>query len=314
MFSIYKKYCIVFLFLFISGCARDPEINNKIDLDGNEIFDPSLDHPENYLLSKKFPNPTTAQLNTPVVITVHGFSASTWEWDEFSGWSKSLGTFLTSQVLLGGHGMTYEVFKKSTWHDWQKPIIREYKSLDSMGYKNISLAGSSTGAPLILELISSGKLRAFRQPKHIIMIDPIVIPSNKFLTIICFVGPIIGYTETPLDSLENGHYYKYRPQEALKQLMDLLEVTRHNLEDGITFPDSISLHIYKSMHDASADPVSALLLYKGISTTYGKPSVKMVNSNLHVFTYLKGRNSYTEEDKKLQLQTFGEMESILLGL
>lgn len=179
MSSICKKYFGALLLSLVVSCADDPEINNAVDLDGIEIFDPSLDHPENYLLSKKFPNPTDQQLNTPVIITVHGFSASTWEWDEFCDWGKIQGSFLTSQVLLGGHGMTYEVFKKASWRDWQKTIIKEYKSLDSLGYTHISLVGSSTGAPLILELIKSGKLSSFRQPEHIIMIDPIVLPSNK---------------------------------------------------------------------------------------------------------------------------------------
>jgi carboxylesterase len=302
---------VVFLLLTVS-CAKDPDINDAVDLDGDVIFDPSLDHPENYLLSKKIPNPTTQQLKMPVVITVHGFSASTWEWDEFCEWSTSRGTFLTSQVLLGGHGMTYEVFKTSKWEDWQRPIIREYKALDSLGYTNINIVGSSTGGTLILEMIISRKLANYRQPEHIVMVDPIVLPSNKMLSLIGFVGPMIGYTETSLDSVENGHYYKYRPQEALKQLLELLEITRHDLEDGITFTDNTSLNIYKSIHDNSADPVSALLLYKGISTSLGKPQVKIVDSDFHVFTYLKGRDSYSDKDKALQLTTFAEIEILLV--
>jgi len=311
MYSIYKIVGVAFLLMMTVACSDDPVIDNAVDLDGTEIYDPSLDHPENYLLSHKIPNPTPEQLSMPVAITVHGFSASTWEWDEFCNWSKPRNKILASQLLLGGHGMTYEVFKKSTWKDWQAPIINEYKALDSMGYTNISLVGSSTGGTLILEMLASGKLNSYRQPKHVIMIDPIIIPSNKFLSLIEFVGPAIGYTETQLDSAENGHYYKYRPQEALKQLLNLLEKSRHDLEDGVVFPDNVTLHIYKSIHDNSADPVSALLMYKGIRTTFGKPVVTMVTSNLHVFTYLKGRNSYSESDWELQQTTFSEMEAII---
>lgn len=311
MYFNYNIYWILFSLLILCSCAKEPVIDDAVDLDGDEIFDPSLNHPENYLLSKMYPHPTIEQLKMPVVLTVHGFSASTWEWDEFCDWSKDRNVLLTSQLLLGGHGMTYEVFKNATWHDWQRPIIEEYRLLDSLGYQDISLAGSSTGATLILEALCSGKLSGYRMPKHFIMIDPIVLPSNKLLSIISFVGPVMGYTETPLDSAENGHYYKYRPQEALNQLMDLLELTRHNLEDGLTLPNGVSLHVYKSIKDPSADPVSALLIYKGVSTSYGKPTVKMVDSKLHVFTYLKGRNSYTDADKTLQLKTFEEMENIV---
>ena len=307
----FSKYLVVLFLSLMFGCTDEPPIDDLVDLDGVEIYDPSLDHPEDYLLSKKILNPTDIELNTPVVITIHGFSASTWEWDEFCEWSRDRGSFLTSQILLGGHGMTYEVFKNSTWEDWQQPILREYRLLDSIGYRNICFAASSTGAPLILEAIRSGKFAGYRTPDHFIMIDPIVLPSNKMLSMIGFVGPIIGYTETLLDSAENGHYYKYRPQEALNQLLELIELTRHNLEDGITLPTGISLHVYKSIKDPSADPISALLIYKGITTSFGKPSVTMVESSLHVFTYLKGRNSYTEADKALQMRTFEEIESVV---
>lgn len=306
-----SKYLGLVVLSFMFGCADEPPIVDLVDLDGVEIYDPSLDHPEEYLLSRKILNPTDIELNTPVIIAVHGFSASTWEWYEFCEWSRDRGIFLTSQILLGGHGMTYEVFKNSTWEDWLQPILREYRLLDSIGYRNISLAGSSTGAILILEAIRSGKFAGYRIPEHIIMIDPIVLPSNKMLSMIGFVGPIIGYTETSLESVENGHYYKYRPQEALKQLLELIELTRHNLEDGIILPSGISLHVYKSIKDPSADSISALLIYKGITTSYGKPSVIMVESSLHVFTYLKGRSSYTEADKALQLRTFEEIESVV---
>ena len=311
MYSVYKTYWILALLAILMSCSKDPDIDNTVDLDGTEIYDPSLDHPENYLLSKQIATPTPEQLNTPVIITVHGFSASTWEWDEFCEWSKIRGTYLTSQILLGGHGLTYEYFKNASWEDWQSTIIKEYKALDSIGYTNISLVGSSTGAPLILEMIESGKIATCQQPHHIIMIDPIILPSNKSLTLINFVGLFIGYTKTSLDSAENGHYYKYRPKEALAELLDLLEKTRHNLEDGITLPDKMSLHIYKSIKDGSADPVSAVLLYKGVTTSYGKPNVKMVDSNLHVFTYLKGRNSYSANDKALQINIFLEIETTI---
>jgi carboxylesterase len=309
----FKCLATVLLLAVSTACADEPDIDDAIDLDGNEIYDPSLDHPEDYLLSHKLPHPTAEQLQMPVAITVHGFSASTWEWDEFCGWCSDRDKVLTSQLLLGGHGMTYEVFKKSTWSDWQQPIIREYRRLDSLGYTNISLIGSSTGGTLILEVMASGKLSAYQRPSHVFMIDPIIIPSNKLLSLIGFVGPVIGYTQTSLDEAENGHYYKYRPHEALKQLVALVDQSRKDLEDGIRFPDGVSLSVYKSLHDSSADPVSALLIYKGVSTSLGKPNVTLVESDLHVFTYLKGRNSYSENDKLLQIQTFLEIESLLTG-
>ncbi|PZX17860.1 carboxylesterase [Breznakibacter xylanolyticus] len=309
----FKTLGFIALLWLTTACNLSPDIDDAIDLDGTQIYDPSLAHPEQYLLSYQHPAPTSDQLNLPVAITVHGFSASTWEWDEFCQWSHDRGQLLTSQVLLGGHGIDYQAFKTASWGEWQRPILEEYQRLEAMGYKHLYLAGSSTGATLILELMASGKLAGSQRPESIIMIDPIIIPSNKFLSLVGFVGPIMGFVETPLDEAENGHYYKYRPHEALNQLLRLTDRVRHDLEDDITLPPGTTLTVYKSLRDASADPVSALLLYKGISTSAGKPTVKMVDSDLHVFTYLKGSNNVSEHDKTLQNQTFMEMEAIMHG-
>jgi carboxylesterase len=301
--------CIVFLML---ACSKTPTIDETTMIDGGTLPDPSIAHPEKYLISYAIPNPTIQQQQTPVIIAVHGYSATTFEWDEFRHWGDSVGTFYTSQVLLGGHGRSYEDFKNASWQDWQKPISDEYNRLVTLGFKNISLVGSSTAGPLILNLLYTNTLPQANLPKHVIFIDPIVIASSKLLSLIDIVGPIISYTETSLDPNEQGHYYQYRPQESLNQLQDLLNTTREKLEDGITLPPSQQLIIYKSKKDPSADPYSAVLLYKGVKTSDGqKIEIRMVDSQLHVFTYLKGRKTYSLKDKELQLKTFGEIEEIV---
>lgn len=66
----------------------------------------------------------------PVLIAAHGYSASTFEWDELRKYADSVKSgILISQVLLGGHGRTYQDFKNSTWRDWQASILNEYKNL-----------------------------------------------------------------------------------------------------------------------------------------------------------------------------------------
>lgn len=299
---------ILFIAYMMQTCSKTPVIDDKTMIDGGSLPDPSIAHPEKYLVSYALPNPTAAQLQTPVVITVHGYSATTYEWDEFRHWADSVGTFFTSQVLLGGHGSSYEDFKKATWQDWQKPIINEYNRLVNIGFKNISLSGSSTAGPLILNLLYTNAFPPANLPKHIIFIDPIVIASSKLLSMIDLVGPAIGFVETNLDPKEQGHYYQYRPQESLNELQNLLNITRKKLEEGITLPQSVKLIVYKSKKDPSADPFSAVLLYKGVSTSDGKNiDVRMVDSQLHVFTYLQGRKYYTPKDKELQLKTFREI-------
>jgi carboxylesterase len=294
--------------LITQACSKAPEIDEKTMVDGGALPDPSIAHPEKYLVSYAFPNPTPAQLQTPVIVTAHGYSATTFEWDEFRHWADSVGTCYTSQVLLGGHGRSYEEFKKATWQDWQKPILDEYNRLTNLGFKKIILVGSSTSGPLILNLLYSNAFPKTNLPRQVVFIDPIVIASSKLLSVVDLVGPALGYVETSLDPNEQGHYYQYRPQESLNELQDLLYLTRIKLEDGITLPSSVNLVVYKSKQDPSADPYSAVLLYKGVTTSNGDPiDIRMVNSHLHVFTYLKGRKSYTTMDKELQLKTFKEI-------
>lgn len=302
---------LIFTF-FIMGCNPTPEIDNAVMLDGNQIFDLTLTQPQKYLVSAYLPNPTSQEKNTPVIIAAHGYTATTFEWDELRAYADSSHTFYVSQVLLGGHGRTYEEFKASTWKDWQSSIIDEYIKLSSKGFKNIYLAGSSTGAPLILQLIKSGFFAGYTLPKGIFLIDPIVVSSNKTLTMVGLLGPVLGYTSVELADGEKGKWYVYRPQETLKQLMSLIDLTRRDLENGITLPANTYMKVYKSAVDDTADPVSAVMIYKGMRTSGGGMiDVEMLNSNLHVFTRLKGRDGVINADYTRQHKTFNEIEKIM---
>lgn len=304
------SYISFFVLIAFTSCVGDPQIDDTTMLDGNQIFDLSLAHPENYLMSTRFPTPTDAQKNLPVIIAAHGYSASTFEWDELRTFADSAGTFNVSQVLLGGHGRTYNDFKKATWGNWQLSIIREYKKLDSLGYKKIYFIGSSTGCPLIINMVKEKIFRDSIPFKGIFLIDPIIVSSNKTLTLVSALGPILGYTTTDLDVGEKGFWYVYRPQESLKQLMNLIDLTRQDLEKGIVLPKGAFMKTFKSKQDATADPVSAVMIYKGMRTFEGeKTEVEMVNSTLHVFTRLKGRDGVTSADKSLQKKTFKDLEN-----
>jgi len=92
-------------------------------------------------------------------------------------------------------------------------------------------------------------------------------------------------------------------------LMKLIDLTRKDLQSGITLPSGTYMKVYKSIQDAVADPVSALLIYKGMKTsTDGKIEVELVDSKLHVFTRLAGRKEFTASEAALQLRVFNEME------
>jgi carboxylesterase len=308
---IHYSFSLSLLFIVFS-CNPTPDIDDKTMLDGNQIFDLSLSKPEKYLISAAIPNPTETQKNIPVLIAAHGYTATTFEWDELRTYADSAQTFYLSQVLLGGHGQTYEDFKKSSWQDWQSSITEEYIKLSQLGFKHIYLAGSSTGAPLIVQLFVSDFFKNKTEPKGVFLIDPIVVSSNKTLTLVGLLGPVLGYTTVELSGGEKGKWYVYRPQETLKELLAVIDKTRKDLEKGIKLTNGTKLKIYKSEIDATADPVSAVMLFKGIKDSNNKNvDIEMVPSDLHVYTRLKGRDTIIKHDYELQQKTFKDFESLM---
>lgn len=306
-----KIYTLLIATLILFSCNPTPEIDDVNMLDGNQIFDLSLSQPEKYLASVYMANPTTIQKEKPVIIAAHGYSATTFEWDELREYADSAKTFNVSQVLLGGHGRTYADFKKATWQDWQSSIIDEYQKLSDLGFKNIYLAGSSTGAPLIINLLKTDIFAKHKGLKAIFLIDPIVISSNKTLTLVGLLGPVLGYNSITLADGEKGKWYIYRPQESLNQLMNLIDLTRRQLQEGILISGDLTVKVYKSDIDDNADPVGAVLIKKGIKyepSLNRKIDVQMIHSDLHVFTRLRGRDNIKPIDFSNQHKAFVEME------
>ena len=300
---------IHFLWIFFTiffACSPEPEVEDGI-LDSVEIVDPSLLNPEKYLVSAQISNPTNEDLNKPVIIAVHGYSASTFEWSELRKYlseNNLSNAILLSQVLLGGHGRSFKDFRASSYHDWQQSIEDEYDKLTVLGFKNITLVGSSTACPLIIDLLKRNYFQ--NNLKNIFFVDPIIIPSDKMLGLIGVIGPVIGYIETDLDAGEAKYWYKYRPYQTLEELNTLIIKVRKQLEGGININNKY-LKVFKSLNDASADPVSAVLLYKGISTNSGKIDVEMINSNLHVYTRLDLRPKASAKDVQNQQNTFDQI-------
>lgn len=298
--------------LILSSCSSDPTIDNTRMLDGDQIFDASIYNPQDFLVSLSIDNPTTIQKNTPVVIATHGYSASTFEWNEFRDYSDLNATILISQVLLGGHGRTYEDFKNSTWKDWQLPILNEYNALKAKGYTNINFAGSSTACALMLDMIKNGDI-GDNEMKNIFLVDPIVIPSDKIMTIVGLVGPMLGYFEATNTATEDNYWYHFRPQETVNQLLDLIDNVRKDLQKGFNLPVGTKLKVYKSMKDDTADAVSAVLLYKGLKNSDGSNiHIQMIDSDLHVVTRLEGRDTITQKDIDIQKQVFDDILMLVL--
>ncbi len=301
-----------FLVILISGCSKDPDLTEDM-LGGGVVFDPSLYDPEQFLISQAIPDPTPEQAATPVIIASHGYTATTFEWNEFREFADAHGDVYVSQVLLGGHGGKYQDFRNSSWRDWQSAIILEYDRLVQAGFQNIHFLGSSTSGALFLELLAGDPFNGKPAPGQVFLVDPIVIPSNKSLSMIQIFGPMLGYLETDQTSEEDKFWFRYRPEETLRELQNLINIVRKDLEKGFTLPQGTSLKVYKSIKDPTADPVSAVLIKRGIKTSTGNPiEVEMINSNLHVYTRLELR-PHSTTDKQNQISTFNDIIERILN-
>lgn len=297
----------VLLVLLVCACATPIEYEDDW-LDSPAVQDPSLTDPS-YLVSTR-PGLTAADRSRPVVIAVHGFTASTYEWREFREYAEANSDVLVSLVLLGGHGRSIDAFEKSSWEEWGAPILDEYRTLVAQGYTDVSFAGSSTGGALLLEQFASGVYRD-RAPGELFLIDPIVVPGNKLLTLVRGVGPIIR--NSPQENgteKEKPYWYTNRPYQALVQLDELSRRVRDRLADGIELPEGTRAKVYKTSRDETADPVSAVYIYRGLRhADGGRIEVQMFDSALHVFTRLNGRDPSTvdAEDRARQRLVFEEM-------
>jgi len=305
---------IVMSVVLLGGCGITPISYDDTMIDGPLVDDTSFTDPT-FLLSTH-PGLDTINKNTPVIICAHGYTGCTFEWEEFREFAREDGRVLTSLVLLGAHGRDIEDFEGSTWKEWQAPIMEEYDALVGKGFTHISLAGSSTGGTLLLDYLSSN---AFSKktvlPEEMFFIDPIVVPSSKLLHIINVVGPMLG--NSPVErttEIEKRHWYTNRPANTLAELNSLCEHIRGKLEHGILLPKNTNAKCYKSEIDDAVDPVSALMIYKGLhGADGGKVDVEIVASEYHVFTQLASRTDADRDDEKLQIRVFNEMTEKVVG-
>lgn len=292
-----SRLLIIFVSIILVSCAKDPIVEDQY-LDGDVIFDVSLYEPHKYLVSER----STIETNKPVIITCHGYTATTFEWQEFKDYVDT-NKVLVSSVLLGGHGRGYQTFKEATWLDWQQSIKDEIEALENLGYTNINIVGSSTGGALILDLLSEGYFNN-HTINELLMVDPIVNPSNKMIGMVHYIGPMVGYLEMDDTDEERPYWYHYRPQETIRELHKLILKVRRDLAKGIDLPEDSRLKVYKASQDESADPVSAVLINKGIDGS----EIEMIESNLHVMTRIEHRTpEASSKDYENQQMIFDEM-------
>ena len=273
-------------------------------MDSGNVPDRSLADPGYRVSQRKIKDKTL-----PVILCVHGYTASTYEWEEFREYVEANSKILVSNILLGGHGQSIYEFEKSTWQDWGRPILEEYQALAAQGYTNLNLIGSSTGGTLMLYHLLNGSFGSQPVPGCLFLIDPFIIASDKLFPLVPFLGKIIkNLPFTRFSEEERMHYFVNRPSSTLMELYQLARKTRNLLKGRPVLQHETHITVYKARTDNTADPRGAVLLGKSITGTDGeKPEIIMVNTNKHVFTRRKGRKNWTEKDTVLQHKTFDEI-------
>ncbi|HEY9854821.1 MAG TPA: hypothetical protein V6D05_03720, partial [Stenomitos sp.] len=251
-----RRLGLTLLLGLVTGCSTTYPIQAG-DLDGGT-------HPaSSKLVSQEFPNPSEAEKDQLVVVAAHGYTATTFELQPAAIYLRSQG-MRVSEVLLGAHGTSVQDFEKSTWKTWQAPIVDEYHALQSKGYRNIALLGTSTGCTLILEALSSGKISP--APKRVALVAPLIEIKNKmagYAGLLDWFG--MKYLDTNPKGDSVGNWYRFRPASTITSLVDLTEVMKARLRTGITLDGTKTL-VVQSDQDPTVDPVSAELLKQGLKS------------------------------------------------
>jgi esterase/lipase len=278
------------------------------DLQHKDGYENKLFHYyQNELVSSRYAHPSTQIKERPVYICAHGFGASPFEWKEFKEFAELYSKALVSSVFLGGHHSVRSL-RKSNWKDWATPILIEYNTLISLGFKHIILCGSSTSALLLLQLLHHGRFEYSERIKHLVLIDPLLYLQNKSLNYLPFLQYFISDPTVNLNKEESEHWLHIRPKEALLELRQLIISSKALLKNGLILPKTLSASIYHSKSDPVLDPKSSQEIYCSLKESKIKKSqIFLIDSHYHVFTRLAGRNTITATDIQTQRNVFNAL-------
>ncbi len=119
---------------------------------------------------------------------------------------------------------------------------------------------------------------------------------------------MLVFVESDQSDEKDKYWYHFKPQETISELNNLMKKVRKGLEDGISLPDDTYLKVFHSKHDPTANSVSTVLIYKGMTNSDGSNiDVQIMDSDIHVFTRLKLRDEVSvlnlgnQEDAFLQM-------------
>jgi carboxylesterase len=263
----------------------------------------------NYV-SNKYSNPPSALKQYPVIICIHGFGSSPFEWEEFASYAQE-NECLVSNIFLGNHKSLKE-FANSSWQSWLNSVKKEYLRLTKIGFENISICASSTGATLVLHALNNKVFQPSLPLKHVIMVDPLVDINEKLIYKLPYIKNIIFDIPVPTKSKEKGNWIPKRPVNTVIQLLDLISKTKHLLNSKLTALSHVKITIYNSTNDPVINHNSADTIVNAFKQNYvAKIDHYKMDSDLHVFSRLKGRDNIQIKDIKNQKMFF---DNVIAGI
>jgi carboxylesterase len=313
------------LFVLLTAACTPIEYEDHW-MDSPLTEDPSLSDPS-FRLSTRLPEPSPADLDTPVIVAVHGFGASTYEMVELRDYAEDRGAYV-SLVLLGGHGRSIDAWVETDERDWGAPIVEELKALDALGYRDISVATTSTGGTLLVRALADGELDGLQPLRHLLFVAPFIVSADDRLYVAPILGPILNNVPASNTELERELWYTNRPAAVFNPLMRLLTGVESTLQnEGIDLPASTEVTVWLGDEDPVVSPRSVALLREGLRSNKPIRSI-VVRSRVHPHTRGIGRALTLEEaevtgdedpiiwgedEETLQLETFGQMLDLVMG-
>lgn len=223
--------------------------------------------------------PDAVQAHTPVVITVHGFSATPFEIHFLLEYLLARHpNWQASEILLGAHGSAIQEFRQARWQDWQQPLAQELSALQRLGYTHQMVIATSTGCTLLLELLTQ---RCFPHLKKLVLIAPLVKPREKVLHLAPWAARLgIQALENEINPEWIGAWYRELPLSALHQLHLLTKRLRQLLVRGIRLPRDLEILLIHSRSDQVVDPRSSFLIAQGLP--YNHLELLLLDSHWHL--------------------------------
>lgn len=303
-------FAMAVLVVVATGGCRTIEYEDHW-MDSPLTEDPSVAE-DDARVSLRFPSPTAAQLATPVIVTAHGFSASSYEWVEFRDYAEGRVDgepkgALVSLCVLAGHGRSTEAWAETTWKEWSDPTLEEYRALRALGYQRVYLALSSTAGALFVSDLLEGAFDDVAPPDGVYMVAPLVVLGEKLIYTMDFIGWAVGSVENDVNEEERKLFYTNVPAHVLSELRMAAESAENALREGVSLPPDMNVRVVGGAGDTVVDPVSFDLVGDGLLPDGGSVAFEELDTDIHVHTRGVARTDFTDADIALQLETFDDI-------